>query len=92
MNTDLDTLIRMSDALTACTRGDLPQQEMIQQWRSAAASLPLPEKFGLVLGDLLDRIEASALFSGESCSFSQQDLFDNLRLWADKARTQLASP
>jgi hypothetical protein len=52
----------------------------------------LPEKFGVVLGDLLDRIEASALFSGESCSFSQQDLFDNLLLWADKARAKLTSP
>ena len=57
-----------------------------------AASLPLPKQYGQVLGDLLDRIEASALFSGESCSFSQQDLFDNLQLWADKARAKLASP
>lgn len=92
MSTNLDTLTRMTDALTACTQGDLPQQEMIQRWRSGAASLPLPEKFGVVLGDLLDRIEASALFSGESCSFSQQGLFDNLQLWADKARTQLTRP
>jgi hypothetical protein len=50
----------------------------------------LPEKFGVVLGDLLDRIEASALFTGESCSFSQKGLFDNLYLWADKARAKLA--
>ncbi|WP_228769140.1 hypothetical protein [Limnohabitans sp. 2KL-3] len=64
---------------------------MIRQWRSDAASLPLPEKFGLVLGDLLDRIESSALFSGESCSFSQKDLLDNLQLWADKARARLSS-
>ncbi|WP_233261136.1 hypothetical protein [Limnohabitans sp. WS1] len=64
---------------------------MIRQWRSDAASLPLPEKFGLVLGNLLDRIESSALFSGESCSFSQKDLLDNLQLWADKARVRLSS-
>ena len=85
MSTALDTLTRMTDSLTACTRGALPQSEMIRQWRSDAASLPLPEKFGTVLGSLLDRIEASALFSEESCSFSQQDLFANLHLWADKA-------
>lgn len=91
MRTDLDTLTRMTDALTACAQGSLPQNEMIQLWRSGAANLPLPEKFGVVLGDLLDRIESSALFSGESCSFSQQGLFDNLQLWADKARAKLTS-
>ncbi len=89
MNTDLDTLTHMTTSLAACARGDLPQQEMIRLWRSGAASLPLPEKFGVVLSNLLDRIEASALFSGESCSFSQQGLFDNLQLWADKAQAAL---
>ena len=91
MSTALETLTRMTDALATCARGELPQNEMIRLWRSGAASLPLPEKFGVVLGDLLDRIEASALFSGESCSFSQQDLFDNLHLWADKARAKLSA-
>ena len=92
MSTHLDTLTHMATALEACTRGVLPQQEMIKLWRSGGASLPLPEKFGVVLGDLLDRIESSALFSGESCSFSQQGLFDNLHLWADKAKARLTSP
>ena len=92
MSAALETLKRMTDALAACSQGELPQNEMIPMWRSGAASLPLPKQYGQVLGDLLDRIEASALFSGESCSFSQQDLFDNLKLWADKARTKLASP
>ena len=92
MSTDLDTLTRMSTALTACSQGHLPQQDMVRLWRSDGASLPLPEKFGVVLGDLLDRLEASALFSGESCSFSQQGLFDNLQLWADKARGKLTTP
>jgi hypothetical protein len=91
MNAALDTLTRMTDTLAACQQGDLPQTDMIRQWRSDAASLPLPEKFGIVLGNLLDRIESSALFSGESCSFSQKDLFDNLQLWADKARARLSS-
>jgi hypothetical protein len=92
MNTHLDTLTRMTTALEACTRGDLPQQEMIKLWRGSGASLPLPEKFGVVLSDLLDRIESSALFSGESCSFSQKGLFDNLQLWANKARAKLTTP
>jgi hypothetical protein len=92
MNAALDTLTRMTDALAACTRGQLPQSALIQQWRSGAAHLPLPDKFGEVLGTLLDRIEASALFSEESCSFSQKGLFDNLQLWADKARDKLSNP
>ncbi|MEK7346355.1 MAG: hypothetical protein AAB176_11745 [Pseudomonadota bacterium] len=92
MHVAIDTLTRMTDALAACQQGTLPQNEMIKQWRTGATDLPLPEKFGVVLGDLLDRIEASALFSGESCSFSQQGLFDNLQLWADKARAKLATP
>jgi hypothetical protein len=92
MSPALDTLTRMTDALATSTRGDLPQREMIRQWRNDARSLPLPDKFGMVLNDLLDRIEASALFSEESCSFSQKDLLDSLQLWADKARAKLSAP
>lgn len=92
VNDHLDTLTRMTDALNANTRGQLSQIDMIRQWRSGAASLPLPEKFGVVLGDLLDRIEASALFSEESCSFSQKDLLNSLQVWADKARAKLSNP
>jgi hypothetical protein len=91
VNAHLDTLTRMTDALKASTEGQLSQTDMIRQWRSGAASLPLPEKFGTVLGDLLDRIEASALFSEESCSFSQKDLLSSLQLWADKARAKLSA-
>jgi hypothetical protein len=44
------------------------------------------------LQPLLDRIEASALFSEESCSFSQKDLLASLQMWTDKARLRLSSP
>ena len=91
MSTALDTLDRMTQALTACGQGQLAQSDMIRQWRSGAASLPLPEQFGEVLGNLLDRIEASALFSEESCSFSQKNLMASLQLWADKARARLTA-
>lgn len=49
----------------------------------------LPPRYGEVLLNLLDRLESSALFSEESCSFSQKDLLDNLQVWVDKARGQL---
>ena len=82
----------MTDALQACIQGRMPQNAMIAQWRMDATHLPIPEKYGEVLSNLLDRMEASALFTEESCSFSQQGLFDNLRLWADKARAHCANP
>jgi hypothetical protein len=91
MSAALDTLSRMTDALTASSRGDLSQSEMIRLWRSVGATLPLPDKYGEVLGNLLDRIEASALFSEESCSFSQKDLLASLQMWADKARAMLCA-
>lgn len=92
MNTDLDTLTRMTDALAMSRQGGLSSMAMVRLWRSTGTRLPLPEKYGEVLGQLLDRIESSALFSEESCSFSQKDLLDSLQLWADKARAQLDHP
>ncbi|SFM55905.1 hypothetical protein [Variovorax sp. OV329] len=58
---------------------------------SEAAELraALPERFETVLGDLLDRLSASALFSDESCSFSQKDLLDGLQSWLAHARLRL---
>jgi hypothetical protein len=91
MSNPLETLTRMTDALAACGVGQLTQSEMIRQWRTAAASLPLPEKYSEVLGNWLDRIESSALFSEESCSFSQKDLLTGLQVWADKARAKLTT-
>jgi hypothetical protein len=49
----------------------------------------LGPRYREVLLQLLDRLESSALFSEESCSFSQQGLLDNLQIWLDKASTQL---
>lgn len=92
MSAPLETLTRMTEALTACSQEALPQRELIALWRSGAATLALPQAYGQVLGDLLDRMEASALFSGDSCSFSQQDLFEHLQLWADQARAKLSPP
>lgn len=91
MKTHPDTLECMLQALGACERGELPIARLSAQWRSAAASLPLPPRYAEVLDKLLDRIEASALFSEESCSFSQKDLLGGLQAWAGKARQALNS-
>lgn len=49
----------------------------------------LPPQFATVLQQLLDRLESGALFSEESCSFSQKDLLDSLQQWLDHAQGQL---
>ncbi len=49
----------------------------------------LPERFGPVLDELLNRLESSALFTEESCSFSRGELLQSLRLWLDKADERL---
>ena len=49
----------------------------------------LPPKFEEVWSGLVDRLESSALFSEESCSFSQTDLLDSLAMVLDKAEAAL---
>jgi hypothetical protein len=49
----------------------------------------LPAQFEPVLQHLLDRLESAALFSEESCSFSQTELLDSLQQWLDHAQRQL---
>ena len=56
--------------------------ELAQAQQELLAALP-PRFF--VLMQLLSRLESSALFTDESCSFSRHDLLDSLQLWLDKA-------
>ncbi|GAB3500986.1 hypothetical protein GCM10027399_27710 [Curvibacter fontanus] len=75
------------DALRA---GRRRATEFSRQARAHTALLAaLPPRYTEVLLGLLDRLESSALFAEESCSFSQQDLLDSLQLWLDKAAQQL---
>ena len=46
----------------------------------------LPRRFTLALDQLRDRLESSASFIEESCSFSQRDLWDAMQAWIDRAR------
>ncbi len=84
------TLTRMTEQLQACQQGTLSVTELAASWRSKADQLELPTRFGEVLGNVLDRLESGALFSEESCSFSQKDLLASLQLWAEKAQAQLS--
>ena len=49
----------------------------------------LPERYRTVWLGLIDRMESSALFTEESCSFSQTELIDSLSIWLDKAQRLL---
>ena len=89
MPTHHQTLDTLQNTLDACRRSQLRATELAAQWRSQAVPLPLPPQFGEVLHGLLDRLEASGLFSEESCSFSQSGLLDNLQQWLDQARRRL---
>lgn len=74
------TLARFRDQ--ACPASTLADAARAQTALLAA----LPPRYGEVLLGLLDRLESSALFSEESCSFSQKDLVANLEMWVGKAR------
>lgn len=52
----------------------------------------LPPRFTEVLQQLLNRLESGALFTEESCSFSQKELLDSLQQWLDHAQRQLDKP
>lgn len=77
--------------LDALRRGNGNPAAFSQLARAQAELLAaLPPRYTEVLHGLLDRLETSALFAEESCSFSQTDLLDSLQLWLDKAAQQLA--
>lgn len=86
----MQALVSIQTALDALRAGSIGVQAFSTRVRSDADQLQtLPARYSQVLNDLLDRLESSALFSEESCSFSQSGLLDNLQLWIDKARGQL---
>jgi len=79
-------------ALVDLRSNALSDRAFIQTARSQEALFKaLPPKFEEVWLELVDRLESSALFSEESCSFSQTDLLDNLALVLDKAEAKLTA-
>ena len=85
-------LAELRSALADLRSKALTDRAFIQIARAQGALFKtLPPKFEVVWLDLVDRLESSALFSEESCSFSQTDLLDNLALVLDKAQATLAA-
>lgn len=79
----------MTQALSQCEQGDTSTTPLIRIWRQQSSQLNLPQRYSDVLNGQLDRMESSALFSEESCSFSQKDQLAALRVWLEKASEQL---
>ena len=85
-----DQLNALAEALHGVQRAALTTQALSDLARQQTALFAaLPARYQDVLLQLLDRLDSSALFSEESCSFSQQGLLENLQAWVDKARGQL---
>ena len=83
-------LAALQSALAAHGQGALRAAALGGSARAQPALLAaLPPRYGEVLLNLIDRLEASALFTEESCSFSRKDLLDHLQTWVDKARSAL---
>ena len=79
-------LTTLARALQAFERGDHTAATLSTLARQQTTLLAaLPPRYSEVLLNLLDRLESSALFSEESCSFSQKDLVGNLTMWVEKA-------
>ncbi len=59
--------------------------------RQSVLLAALPARYAEVLNGLVTRLESSALFTEESCSFSHRELLDSLQMWVDKARGVLVA-
>jgi hypothetical protein len=90
MAAEHDQLTTLQGALARFGEGSASASSLSELARKQAELLAaLPPRYSEVLLNLLDRLESSALFSEESCSFSQKDLVANLQMWVDKARGTL---
>ena len=89
---NLTSLAALRSALADLRKGTLGVQAFSHMAHQHEALLQaLPDPFTPVWHSLLDRLESSALFSEESCSFSHSELLDSLNLWLDKAEQRLTT-
>jgi len=90
MTSIITSLDQLHHALEQLRDGTLQTRDFCQLARAQEVLLgALPERYQTVWLDLIDRMESSALFTEESCSFSQTELIDSLSIWLDKAQRLL---
>lgn len=83
-----DRLSTLPATLDAFRQGQLPLTELARTWREAAQDHQpaLPQRYVDVLERVLSQLESAALFTEESCSFSQGDMVDALGDWLARAQ------
>jgi hypothetical protein len=83
-----DRLSALPDTLAAFRNGSLSLNDLARTWRDAASGHEpaLPQRYTDVLERVLSQLESAALFTEESCSFSQADMVNALSDWLAKAR------
>lgn len=80
----------LHEALAQLRANAIGMQAFCAQARAQDALMAaLPPRYGEVWLGLIDRLESSALFSEESCSFSQSSLLDTLDGWLAQAAQKL---
>jgi exonuclease VII small subunit len=85
-------LLALQSALSEFAAGSISANQVAQACRKAKSDVEkLPAAYGRVLDDIADRLESGAMFSEESCSFSQNDLINELSTWLAKAQEKLAA-
>jgi hypothetical protein len=90
MTSSIEQLDSIKTKLAQFKAGDIRTTELTDAARAALVlASSLPPQFGEVLNNILDRLESSALFTEESCSFSQTGLLENLEVWIQKAEARL---
>jgi len=78
-------LAGMRAALEQHLGGTLAADALVRNWRAAAPALTLPPVFGQAMEELLRRLEMSAVFAQDSCSFSGSAVTDQMKRWLEKA-------
>ncbi|MFZ6769864.1 hypothetical protein ACO0LM_22655 [Undibacterium sp. Di26W] len=89
----LNIIQQLGTSITDLSEERINIRQFCQLWRAQTDLLTsLPAQFAEVMENLLGRMEASSLFTEESCSFSQADLTAQLRIWLDKAQRAITRP
>ena len=83
-----DRLASLPATLDDFSRGAMSLHDLAREWRDAASTHEpaLPQRYLDVLERVLNQLESAALFTEESCSFSQADMVGALGDWLAKAR------
>lgn len=83
-----DRLSTLAATLDEFAQGAMPIDDLARNWRDAAHTHQpaLPQRYVDVLERLLNQLESAALFTEESCSFSQADMVGALADWLAKAQ------